>query len=362
MRTGLNPQVAHGADVMSRVFFALTSRALTDGIRRFLGGMVTDLAGDRAGQVVDIVLVGNTVMHHLFCGLDPKPLSHVPFSSPSLGEQRFSPADLGWTLPAATVIRFLPCLGGFVGSDILAGIAAVDLGRDDALRALVDLGTNGEIALGNRERILVASTAAGTAFEAGAIRQGMRAANGAISHVTVGEGRLECVVMGGGDPKGICGSGLVDAVAAGLDTGAILPNGRIADGSRAFPLAGTVSLIQADIRELQLAKGAIAAGMRILLKHWGARAADVQTLYLSGAFGNYVRPRSAVRIGLLEISQDRLAAAGNTALRGAKRLLAAGNTPVRAGIDHVMLAADPAFEETFAACMGFPGSNPSEGG
>ena len=245
--------MAYGADIMSRVRFALTSRDLTAAIRRFLGDMVRDLADGRA--IAEIVLVGNTVMHHLFCGLDIEPLSRRPFVSPALGEQRFRPVDLGWELSDATSIRFLPCLGGFVGSDILAGIVAVDLCRDDALKVLIDLGTNGEVVLGNRDRLLVASTAAGTAFEAGCIHDGMRAANGAIAHVAVSEeGRLDCEVIGGGAAQGICGSGLVDAVAAGLTLKRILPFGKIADGSRIFPVAGHIALRQADIRELQLAK------------------------------------------------------------------------------------------------------------
>ena len=353
VRTGLNPQIAHGADVMSRVRFALGNLELTDVIRRFLGDMVGDLAAGR--EVAEVVLVGNTVMHHLFAGLDVEPLSHVPFASPALGEQRFHSADLGWPLPDATPIRFLPCLGGFVGSDILAGIVAVDLCRGDSLRALVDLGTNGEIALGNREGILVASTAAGTAFEAGCIHNGMRAANGAIAHVTAEEdGRLDCEVIGGGHPQGICGSGVVDAVASGLTLGRILPSGKIVDGSRRLPLAGDIALRQADVRELQLAKGAIAAGLRILLKHWGGSMADIQTLYLAGAFGNYLRVDSARRIGLLECPSQVITIAGYTALRGAKQILAGKALPGGTDIRHVMLAADADFEDLFVSCMRFP--------
>lgn len=353
IRTGLNPQTAHGADIMSRVRFSLTSSELTDDIRSFLGEMVADLAAGR--DIADIVLVGNTVMHHLFCGLDLGPLSHVPFVSPTLGEQRFRAADLGWALPAATPIRFLPCLGGFVGSDILAGLAAVDLCRDDDLRVLIDLGTNGEIALGNRQRVLVASTAAGTAFEAGGIHDGMRAASGAIAHVTVGEDRrLDCEVIGGGSAQGICGSGLVDAVAAGLTLGRILPSGKIADGSRSLPLTGNIALRQTDVRELQLAKGAIAAGLRILLKQWGASMADVETLYLAGAFGNYLEIDSARRIGLLECEAEIVTIAGNSALRGAKQILAGKTPPPLANIHHIMLAADPGFEDLFVSCMPFP--------
>jgi len=353
VRTGLNPQVAHGADIMTRVRFALGSGELTDVIRRFLGDMVRELADGR--EIAEIVLVGNTVMHHLFCGLDIRPLSHRPFISPSLGEQRFSASELGWSLTGATSIRFLPCLGGFVGSDILAGIVAVDLCRDDGLRALIDLGTNGEVVLGNRDRLLVASTAAGTAFEAGSIHNGMRAANGAIAHVTAGkEGRLDCEVIGGGPAQGICGSGLVDAVGAGLSLERILPSGKIADGSRVFPVTGGVVLRQADVRELQLAKGAIAAGFRILLKQWGASMADVETLYLAGAFGNYLEIDSARRIGLLECPREIVTIAGNTALRGAKQILAGKTQPASADIRHVMLAADTEFEDLFVSCMRFP--------
>jgi uncharacterized 2Fe-2S/4Fe-4S cluster protein (DUF4445 family) len=359
VRTGLNPQMAQGADVMSRVRFALDSRDLTETIRRFLGDMVGDLAAGR--DVAEVVLVGNTVMHHLFGGLDVKPLSRVPFASPLLGEQRFHAVDLGWPLPDATPIRFLPCLGGFVGSDILAGIVAVDLCRDDALRALIDLGTNGEIALGNRSGVLVASTAAGTAFEAGCIHHGMRAAKGAVAHVTADkDGRLDCQVIGGGSPQGICGSGVVDAVAVGLNLGRILPSGRIADGSRIFPLAGDIVLSQADVRELQLAKGAIAAGLRILLKHWGASMADIQTLYLAGAFGNYLEVDSARRIGLLECPPEVVTIAGNAALRGAKQILAGETSPVRTDIRHVMLATDADFEDLFVSCMGFPAPGKEE--
>ena len=279
-----------------------------------------------------------------------------------MGEQRFRSADLGWSLSDAALIRFLPCLGGFVGSDILAGVVAVDLCRDDALRALIDLGTNGEIALGNRDRVLVASTAAGTAFEAGCIHNGMRAANGAIAHVTANtDGRLDCEVIGGGPPQGICGSGLVDAVASGLILGRILPSGKIVDDSRIFPVTGDIALRQADVRELQLAKGAIAAGLRILLKHWGASMADIQTLYLAGAFGNYLEVDSARRIGLLECPSQVVAVAGNTALRGAKQILVGKPLPVATDVRHVMLAADADFEDLFVSCMRFPALEMDEG-
>jgi len=358
-RSDLNPQARFGADVMSRVRAAALDDQPTRVIRAHLGRMVEQLVGGRGGEVVDIVIVGNTVMHHLFAGLSTRPLEAVPFQSRTIGEQRFVPADLGWSgLPHAPLVRLLPCLGGFVGSDILAGIVAVGLGERDGLRALIDLGTNGEIALGNRERILVASTAAGPAYEAGSIAMGMRAAVGAVSQVTVGaDQRFACVVIGGGEARGLCGSGVVGAVAAGLSTGAIKPSGRLAGGGKTLAITGSVHLTQADVRELQLAKGAIAAGQRILLKLWGVGIEAVDTVMLSGAFGNYVDPASAIRIGLVESAVERVVPAGNTALRGAKMLLGCEAYPVLDRVTHVALAADPDFQDIFAACMGFPAAD-----
>lgn len=354
LRTGLNPQTVQGADVMSRVRFAIDSNELTSLIREFLGTMVRDVCGGRESEVVEIVLVGNTVMHHLFCGLDVEPLTHVPFASPNLGEQHFGAAELGWQLPSDTIIRFLPCIGGFVGSDILAGIVAVGLHTGNRLRALIDLGTNGEISLGNSQRVLCASTAAGSAFEAGSIKMGMRAATGAISRVFQNHNGMQCAVVGDVEPRGICGSGLVDAVAAGLNNEFIQTNGRFSNRGKEFPLAGTVKLWQCDVRELQLAKAAIASGMRILLDRWGASIDDVEEIYLSGAFGNYVRAESAVRIGLLETGVHQLVASGNTALRGAKMLIGSEEFPVLSMIEHVGLASDPNFQDRFVDCMAFP--------
>jgi len=354
VRTALNPQCAFGADVMSRVSFAMSSAALTPLIRNTIGEMTAALAGERAPEVREVVLVGNTVMHHLFGGVDVEPLSHAPFTPKNDGEQYFAPEQLDWALPPACRIRFLPCLGGFVGSDILAGMVAVSLADSERLRALIDLGTNGEIALGNRDRILCASTAAGPAFEAASIRMGMRAATGAISHVFLRDGSLECHVIGGAPARGICGSGVVDAVAAGLDMGVIRPGGGFAAGIREFHIHGPVSMTQADIRELQLAKAAIASGLRLLLRHWGAGHDDLEVVHLAGAFGNYVRFESAVRIGLLELAPCKISAAGNTALRGAKQLLLSPGLHPSVPVEHVPLAFMTQFQDLFVRCLSFP--------
>jgi uncharacterized 2Fe-2S/4Fe-4S cluster protein (DUF4445 family) len=323
-------------------------------VRASLGQIVACLAHGREPEIAEVILVGNTVMHHLFSGREVEPLSRTPFVSPHLGAQTFRPQDLGWSLPANCTIRFAPCLGGFVGSDILAGIIATGIAHSDDLMALVDLGTNGEIAIGNRHGIVCASTAAGPAFEAGSIRMGMRAATGAISYVSLSNGKMIPTVIGDAEPRGICGSGLVDAVAAGLGAGAILPSGRIANGAKLFPIAGPVALYQSDIRELQLAKGAIASGFKLLLKSLDAIVGDLKSIYLAGAFGNYVKIESAIQIGLIEAPHNLVYAAGNTALRGAKMLLLASEEQVLPVIEHISLAADPAFQDEFAACMRFP--------
>ncbi len=360
IETELNPQARFGSDVMSRIHATLDGQDLTSMLREALGNLVARLARGREEEVLDVVLVGNTVMHHLFTGCDVEPLSHVPFASPSLGTQVHTPRELAWGLPPECTIRFAHCLGGFVGSDILAGIVATGMAASDELVALIDLGTNGEIAIGNRSRIVCASTAAGPAFEAGAITMGMRAVTGAISHVSQIDGELKATVIGDVAPRGICGSGLVDAVAAGLCSGSILASGRIADGTKVFKVAEPVVLHQSDIRELQLAKGAIAAGFRILLRKLDADIGAVSKVYLAGAFGNYVQIESAIRIGLIEVPRAIVHAAGNTALRGAKMLLAT-DEPGLPIIEHISLAVDPSFQDEFVDSLRFPESSSLHG-
>jgi uncharacterized 2Fe-2S/4Fe-4S cluster protein (DUF4445 family) len=351
VRSSLNPQCRHGADIMTRVEFELRQPGvLTSLIRSELGRMTGELAAKR--PVREVLLCGNTVMHHLFCEARVEPLSHAPFETPDNGSREFEATELGWPLPGARV-TFLPCLGGFVGSDILAGILAAGLHRRTEPAALVDLGTNGEIVVGGRDGLLCASTAAGPAFEAGRIRMGMRAAPGAIDRVS---DRGEVHVLGGTAPRGLCGSGLVDAVAAGLDTGRIKPGGRFSDGGAEWTIAAPVVLCQRDIRELQLAKGAVAAGIATLAGHRRA----LSRVWLAGAFGNYVRIPSARRIGLLPQWVGEVEAAGNTALRGVKMLLLAGQRratlteEIRACTTHVRLACDPRFQDYYPDSMTFP--------
>ena len=365
VRAVLNAQAQHGADIMSRVEFAVAGpdkRALQDLVRKQIGHLTKELLTAVEGpacEVESVVLVGNTVMHHLFCGISLEPLSQYPFEPVSPGLQVFAATELGWSLPGNPAVRFLPCLGSFVGSDILAGLLATKLHESERLAALIDLGTNGEIVVGNRERMLCASTAAGPAFEGARIAMGMRAATGAISEVHVQDGAFHCHVLGNGAARGICGSGLVDAVAAGLELGWISSKGRLANGEP-LVLSGSVTLNQWDVREMQLAKGAIAAGLRILLEQWGATKEDLGQVFLAGAFGNYINHTSARRIGLLDFAPDKARAAGNTALLGAK--LALFSLPEQDGaypgilgkVKHLSLNEDARFQETFVEEMVFP--------
>jgi uncharacterized 2Fe-2S/4Fe-4S cluster protein (DUF4445 family) len=390
--TALNAQARYGADVMSRLHFAVLGSGqaqLEALIRQQIGALIEQLlfsAARQGAEIADIVVVGNTVMHHFFCGIAAEPLTHYPFEPAEGGLQTFRSSALGWKLAGDPRVRFLPCLGGFVGSDVLAGILAAKLTDHDDLVGLVDLGTNGEIVVGNKEGLLCASTAAGPAFEGAKISMGMRAATGAISQVTLSpppgpllnkegnksnplpteegtegwcsHGIVHCRVIGGGTPRGLCGSGLVDAVAAGLELGVIATSGRFANGEPSWMLAPPVALTQSDIRELQLAKAAIAAGIKLLMQRRGAT--ELARLYLAGAFGNYIDRTSAQRIGLIDFPPETVEAAGNTALLGAKLALFSLDSEegsyggVRRRIEHVALNADPSFQDVFVEELAFP--------
>jgi uncharacterized 2Fe-2S/4Fe-4S cluster protein (DUF4445 family) len=366
VRAALNPQARHGADIMSRVDFAMAAdgqRKLEHLVRQQLGRMIHELfAASKADEekLTDIVIVGNTVMHHLFCGISIEPMAHYPFEPTNDGLQVFKSSDLGWKLKADPAVRFLPCLGGFVGSDILGGILATRLHRSPVVHCLVDLGTNGEIVIGNQDRMLCASTAAGPAFEGARISMGMRASTGAISEVSLDGGRFKCRVLGNGKPRGICGSGLVDAVARALDLGSILPGGRFTEKDQPLMILPPVTLTQNDIRELQLAKGAISAGLRILIEKWGSKDADPSCIYLAGAFGNYISLASARRIGLLRYPPEKIIPSGNTALLGAKIALFSSHDEeseyarIRKKMEHVSLNTDLRFQDIYAEEMIFP--------
>ncbi len=357
VETSLNPQRRHGSDLISRLGYALDhgSGTLTALIRKEVGEMLDALLKGR-GQTVDkVILVGNTVMHHLFSGLAIEELSFYPFESPTLGEQSFTASSLGWSISCED-IRFFPSIGSFVGSDVLAGIHATGMWRKKEISVLVDLGTNGEIAVGSCEGLYCASTAAGPAFEGARISMGMLATTGAISSVDQGPEGITCQVIGNVPARGICGSGLIDAVSVSLEQGKLGSFGEILPGQTEIALQGEVVLTQKDIQEFQLAKAAIAAGLQILLNKLGIGKEDVSAVYIAGAFGNYINLQRMLQTGMMDFPPDRFHKLGNSALIGAKMFLF--GTPEMAGeilglCRHLNLESEKDFQDIFVDRLSF---------
>jgi len=357
VETALNPQRRWGSDLISRIESALAGNGpeLTGMIRREIGSMLQKLTGKKQVTPERIVLVGNTVMHHLFCGLDLSPLAFYPFESPDLGVKRFRAQELGWDIPCNEIV-FYPSVGSFVGSDILAGIHATGMWRRKEFSVLVDLGTNGEIVAGNSESLLCASTAAGPAFEGARISSGMLATTGAISSVSAqGEG-FRCKVIGNVPARGICGSGLIDTVAIMLERGHLGEFGEILSGAPAVALEGEVELTARDIQEFQLAKAAIAAGLTILLGKLEIDPEDIADVYIAGAFGSYINLENMLRTGMMGFPLDRFHKLGNTALIGAKMLLFADldvAEDILAITEHVNLESAKDFQDIFVSKLYF---------
>ena len=323
VETMLNPQVRFGADLISRIQACLDGNAdeMTRIIRSSVGTMISIMLKKNEVELQKVILVGNTVMQLIFSDCDVSPLSAYPFHTTDLGMKTFSPADLGWKFVVSEDVRFCASIGSFVGSDILAGIVATGLHERENYTALIDLGTNGEIVIGNKERIVCASTAAGPAFEGATISMGMRAVTGAISSMNLMDGQIEVNVIGNTDPKGVCGSALIDAVAIFRKLDLLGMFGEINSGDPDILLAGIVKLTQKDINEFQLAKAAVAAGLTILAKKLAINLTDIQELYIAGGFGNYINIANIVETGMIEVPAEKIYKRGNTALIGAKMFL-----------------------------------------
>ncbi len=403
VQQGINPQAKYGGDIMSRIAFSLKENSnaetlakltreavwgqikqlLKDGFAQGLspaggGGrrpgvdvpmretstpafQVPPPAGDshpHAATITKITIVGNTVMHHIFCGLDLTPLATFPFLTPHNESVIFFPKQLSWKLPDDVQICFAPNLGSFVGSDILAGILAARMHEKQSYSVLIDLGTNGEIAVGNSDKILCSSTSAGPAFEGAVILHGMRASTGAIASLERNaQGVLQAHVIGNTIARGICGSGLIDAIATLVASGDIEPMGNISDDHASLPLADSVMLSQRDVRELQLAKSAIATGVLLLMRQLNITANDVENVYIAGGFGSYINTCNAIKIGLLEFTESKITKLGNSALIGAKMLLFDNKNSaekITQITSHVSLETDPEFQNVFCEKLEFP--------
>ena len=315
----LNPQSQYGADVISRIQHALDGggAALAGCIRAALGDLARQAAGRAgvdAGDITCAAIVGNTAMHHLLLGIDPRPLVTPPYM-PVAFEAMDVPGEELLGIPCRA--RILPNIAGFVGGDTVGCMVATRFDALEDMTLMIDIGTNGEMVLGDRRRRVACSTAAGPAFEGAKISCGMRGAPGAVDHVWLEDGRLRHHVIGGVRGAGLCGSGLLDLVACLLDAGVIDESGHM-DGD--YPLEDSdVVLTRKDVREVQLAKAAIRAGIELLAQRLGVAVGDIRRVLLAGAFGNYLNPASACRIGMIPPALlARIVPIGNAAGEGSK--------------------------------------------
>jgi uncharacterized 2Fe-2S/4Fe-4S cluster protein (DUF4445 family) len=352
----VNPQIRYGGDLISRIQSCLDGHfnELQHIIHIKAGEMFSQILEKHQVEVSKVAIVGNTVMHHIFSGIPVNSLSFYPFHSPNPGAQTFKPTQLQWQLPETSNIKFYPSIGSFVGSDILAGIAATKMIENEKFSVLIDLGTNGEIVVGNREKIICASTAAGPAFEGAKISQGMRAVTGAVSSVSSENGEIKTHVIGNVQAKGICGSGLVDIMAVLIDQEQIGMFGEINSGEEKIKLAQKVYITQQDIREFQLAKAAIATGIQILMNQLKISYNDIDTVFIAGGFGNFLNLRNVIRTGLIECSEDKIVKLGNTALIGAKMFLFENDDFIQKILEktsHINLESDPDFQDIYIEKM-----------
>lgn len=352
----INPQTRFGSDLISRIQSCLDGNyaELKSIIHAKIGEMILAIQQKHPVEIQKIAIVGNTVMHHIFSGIAVDLLSYYPFHSPNLDIQTFTPGILNWPLSENVKIDFYPSIGSFVGSDILAGIAATKMAENKNFSVLIDLGTNGEIVVGNREKIICASTAAGPAFEGAKISQGMRAVTGAISSVSSEQGNIKTHVIGNVQAKGICGSGLVDIMSVLIEHEKIGMFGEINSGDDKILLAPKVWITQQDIREFQLAKAAIATGIQILLNQLKIGYDDIEQVYIAGGFGNFLNIYNVIRTGLIECNEEKIIKLGNTALIGAKMFLFENSDFIQDILKkttHINLESDPGFQDIYIEKM-----------
>jgi len=392
--TRTNPQVHFGDDVVTRISYIENHRNGLDRMRKrlltSLREMVMELceaADIEPEDIYEAIVVGNTTMSHIFLGIDPSPIAHAPYVAVFRESVTVRACDVGLDINRNAGLHVLPNIAGFVGSDTVGLILASGMAREPEVRLAIDIGTNGEVVIGNRDRLLACSCAAGPAFEGARIRHGMRATDGAIGKVVLNEG-VEVGVIGGGRPTGICGSGLVDSIAQFLDAGLIHPTGRIADPESADHLPDTlrrlvvdldgqpaltlveakatrtgepILLTQRDIREVQLANAAIRAGISVLAAEFGVDFDDLHSILLAGGFGNFIRRSQAQRMGLLPaVPTDCIEFIGNAAAAGARAVLACRSCRREAErisreVQYVELAARADFQIYYMEAMEFPG-------
>lgn len=361
----LNPQAQYGADVIMRANYALErgcdvlASCVREAVDHLIGQLCQDADVSRE-DVFAVSLVGNTCMHHLFLSITPDSLVHAPYN-PAISESLLLRAcEYGLHVNTRAPLLMLPVIAGFVGADTVGCLLAGGWEQLEDLTLMIDIGTNGEIVMGNRHRMIACSTAAGPAFEGAKIQCGMRGAEGAVEHVWLENGEVKWRVIGGGKALGICGSGLIDLVAVLLRSGQLDESGRLKNGP-VYRLGDTdVVLTQKDIREMQLAKGAISAGIRLLAERLGISITEIRQVCIAGAFGNYMDPNSACDIGLIPPElREKVVPVGNAAGEGAKMVLQDRAAWDRAEVlarraEFLELASLPQFQDEFVDQLEFP--------
>ncbi|HEY8029949.1 MAG TPA: ASKHA domain-containing protein [Gaiellaceae bacterium] len=378
VRSILNSQQPFGADVISRISAIMMEDDALERLQRHAHETLQQLTDEVCAEadvdpaeVYEIVVAGNQTMIQIALGIDPEPLSMAPFTVVARRMPDATAADFGVTVHRRAPAVTFPALGAYVGPDIVAGILATGITLDRRVRLFIDVGTNSEIVLGSSAKTLATAAPAGPAFEAAQIRCGMRAADGAIEGVKIVDGEVELTVIGDVVPVGMCGSGLVDAVAELVGAGMLDHSGRfILETSERFAkigeenvfyLSDDVYLSQRDVRELQFAKASIATGWNILCRDLGVEPEEIAQVLLGGSFGSYLSAASAVKIGLVpKLPLVRIVSAGNVAGEGAK--IAALSVTERAAanaildeVEYVELSGRADFNDLFIDQLRFPG-------
>lgn len=392
--SALNGQAAFGADVLARIAAAMQPEGLEQlqkAVVSTINGLIKKMGaelGVEPEMIYAIIICGNTAMQHLFLGLNPKQLSRAPFTSMTLTDVKVFASELGVQMNKNGAVHFLPLIGGFVGADTAAAVLSTDMGNSESIKLMVDLGTNGEIVIGNQHKMLAASAAAGPALEGAGIKFGMRGTDGAIERVELTASEIHLKIIGDSKPVGICGSGLVDLVAEMVKMKMINERGRLCtreqyiesngdhpiaerldliDGERGFIIADEaesgicekIYLSQKDIRQLQLAKGAIAAAYQILTRRYGIEETQIEEILVAGAFGNYVDTEQAKFIGLLPNFENvPVCSVGNAAGAGVQLFLLSQTKQsmlfsTMEKIEHIELASDKEFSTVFSRTMNF---------
>ena len=378
VRSILNEQQIFGADVISRISATMLDDGALNRLQAYAHDTLRKLTAEvcaeadvELGEVYEVVVTGNVTMIQLALGIDPEPLSMAPFTIAARQLPEAKASDFGLAVHERAPAVLFPALGAYVGPDIVAGILATGLTLDRRVRLFIDVGTNSEIVLGSSGRALACAAPAGPAFEAAQIRCGMRAAEGAIEGVKIVDGEVQVTVIGDVEPQGLCGSGLVDAVAELVGAGMLDHSGRFVAGSSdrldkigeetVFHLADGVYLSQRDVRELQFAKASIATGWQILCRDLGIEPSEIAQVLLGGSFGTYLTAASAVRIGLVpKLPLPRIVAAGNVAGEGAKIAALSVNERAAANavldeVEYVELSGREDFNDLFIDQLAFPG-------